>query len=161
MKNVNIYKIICLGLAILSYSQETLSHSQSGALADNPNQLLGNTAGTVDYYQVTCSTDSSGTAPDGLITRIRDLTPGALPKVSVHAQKDGATMQGYIASTSTDETDNDANFSSWGVVVGGPGVYTVLVTKEGNGNETYNMEAHCMTYGGVETGTDLLLIQDQ
>lgn len=159
MKNANIYQIICLGLAI--YSQETLSHSQSGALADNPGQLLGNTANTVDYYQVTCSSDGSGTAPDGLITRIKDLTPGALPRVSVHAQKDGANLPGYIASTSTDETDNDANFSPWGVVVGGPGIYTVLVTKEGNGSEAYNMEAHCMTYGGVETGTDISLIQDQ
>ena len=159
MKSGSIYPIICLGLVI--YSQQTLAHSQSGALNDNPAQLLGNTANTVDYYQVTCSSDGSGTAPDGLITRIKDLTPGSLPRVSVHAQKDGVTSPGYIASSSTDETDNDSNFSPWGAVAGGPGVYRVLVTKEGYGNEVYNMEAHCMTYSAVETGTGILQIQDQ
>jgi hypothetical protein len=151
--------VMSLTVAALSHSAISYAHSQTGALADNPTALLGNVAGTVDSYQVTCSSDGA-TVPAGLISRVKDLTEAASPRVSIHAQKDGGQL-GYVASTSTDDSNNDSNYSPWGVVVGGVGVYTLLVSKDAVGSQLYSFEAHCMSWQGVETGTDIVQIQNQ
>lgn len=153
------FLVTCLVTCLLSAPAAVMAHSQTGALADNPSALLGNVAGTVDSYQVTCSSDGN-TVPAGLITRIKDLTEAASPRVSIHAQKDGGQL-GYVASTATDDSNNDAAYSPWGVVVGGVGVYTLLVSKDAVGNQLYSFEAHCMSWQGVETGTDIVQIQNQ
>jgi hypothetical protein len=122
------------------------AHSQTGS--------LGSAASSTDYYQVTCS-DSGVGAPANLQTQVKDQTAGAAPLVSVQAQK------GSVATHSTDTTDNDANYSSWAILSGGSGVYTVLVDKDGAGAENYTLQAHCMTSGGVETGTTVVSKQNQ
>lgn len=161
-KTIILFNVVLAGLACANPSY---AHSLSGFLDDNPSHLFGNTGGTVDYYQVACFTDN-GVEPAGLETYIRDMTPDGNTRVTVIAKKSGAPGQysaykPYLSSAATDLYDNDAQYSESGAVVGGDGVYDVLVMKDGENSQVYELQYHCLGWNLEHAGTSITQVQDQ
>lgn len=117
---------------------------------------LGNAAGATDFYQVTCSDDGNG-RPSYLITSVESTISAPTPRLSVQARVNES------ASNATDPTNGDGNASPGGKVTAGPGLYNVLVDKDGAGVQNYSLVYHCVTDKGVHTGTtdNPPAIQDQ
>ncbi len=134
-------------LGLFGYAATASAHNIDGA--------LGKAAGATDYYQVECFDDGSG--PAGyLVVEIKDLAPVAAPLISVQVTK------GNIARNSTDTVDGNATYGPTLTVKGGNGVYFLTVDKTGAKAETYNLQIHCLTAGGLHTGTqEPELLQDQ
>lgn len=132
--------------AVAGYSAITSAHSVSGS--------LGAAAGATDFYQVTCSDDGNGT-PFYLVTSILATSSAATPHVSVQDRKDN------VATNSTDPTNGDTSYSPEVHLNGDPGLYNVLIDKNGTGPQSYTLQFHCMTSGNVHTGTDIVTVQNQ
>ena len=146
MKNCK--KIITASFLIAAgYAGLASAHTQSGSLIATP---------ATDVYAVTCSNNGGG-APAKLWLHVKDLAPKRAPLVSTQASKGGAT-----STQSTDPGDGDVNYSPARTLVKLGGVYMLRVNKTGaGGTETYTVEFHCQTAGGVHTGTTWRMTQNQ
>jgi hypothetical protein len=129
---------IAVTLLIMGQASIASAHSLSGS--------LGNAAGATDYYQVTCSNDGNG-APSYLITSVKSTVTAPTPHLSVQARVN------LSASNATDPTNGDGGSSPSGKLTAGPGLYDVLVFKNGAGPQNYVLVYHCLTDKGVHTGT--------
>lgn len=134
-------------LIAAGYGNIASAHTQSGTLTVN--------AG-VDIYAVTCSNDGSG-APASLFLQVNDLAPVVPTLVSIQTTKGTAS-----SLVSTDGVDGDGIYSSGVTLAGGAGVYTLKVSKSaGAGSESYVAQFHCLTAGGIHTGTTWVMTQNQ
>jgi len=141
MKNKTLKKTFISAslLGVLGYAGSVAAHDING--------VLGKSAGATDYYQVECFDDGTGPA-DHLVVKIKDLVPVAAPLVSVQVTK------GKIAKNTTDAADGNATFSPTLNIKGGNGLYYLTVDKTAANAETYNLQIHCETSGGLHTGTN-------
>lgn len=115
-------------------------------------QALGKEAGATDYYWVNCTTGDANAAR--LEVSIQSTTASSA-KLSVQVQRKN------IAANATDPVGGDGVYSPTISVVGGDGVYDVIVDKAGSGSVNYALEYHCKTGGGVHTGDDTTIEQNQ
>jgi hypothetical protein len=120
---------VALGLS-LAHALAAQAHDVSGG--------LGAAAAATDLYQVTCSDNGTG-APVSLRVQVRDLTPVAVPTVSVQVHASG------LLANSSDPVDADTTSSPVIAVNGGAGPYDVLVDKSAAGSEAYTLSFHCQT----------------
>ncbi len=127
------------------------------ALAHTQNGTLGSAASATDYYEVTCYDDGSG-SPQSLSVEIRDSSPGALPQVSAHVQRNESVV------TTSDDTAANGTPGPEIHVNEGPGVYRVLVTKTGSGTKFYSVSFHCnvgLNGTGAHAGSLISVLQSQ
>lgn len=127
------------------------------AAAHTQNGTLGSVASATDHYEVTCYDDGSG-SPQSLSVEIRDSSPGALPQVSAHVQRNET-----VASTSDDTAANGSPGPEIHINEG-PGVYRVLVTKTGSGTKFYSVSFHCnvgLNGTGAHAGSVISVLQSQ
>jgi hypothetical protein len=122
------------------------AHTQTGT--------LGADASATDLYLVTCDDNGNG-QPAYLIAQVLDSAPKAAPLLSVLASKESQAVN------STDTVDGDSSFSPLVKVEGGRGNYLVAVTKTKKGQEAYILQYHCHTPSDVETGTEIVTLQNQ
>ena len=140
-------------LIAAGYAGLVSAHTQSGAVG-----IATSGAARTDVYAVTCSNDGSG-APAKLAAQVKDLAPVKAPLVSTQISKGTAS-----SALSTDRVDGDNIYSSLVSLTGGAGVYTLKVNKSAStvvGIETYVVQFHCQTAGGVHAGTTWRLTQNQ
>ena len=139
---------VALSLTMAGFAELTSAHSLSGS--------LGNAAGAVDFYQVTCSDDGNG-PPSYMVTSVESTITAPTPRVTVQARVNES------ASNTTDPTNGDGNASPSGKLTAGGGLYNILLYKDGAGVQNYALEYHCITAKGVHTGTteNPPAIQDQ
>ncbi len=151
MKNSK--KIMAATLLIASgYAGLASAHALSGAVG-----IATSGVARADVYAVTCSNDGSG-APAKLAAHVKNLAPVKPPKVGIQLVK--GTKSTIF---SIDPVDGDAAFSPFVTLVGGAGVYTMIVqklTSTAIGIQTYVAEFHCQTAGGVHTGTTWRLVSN-
>ena len=129
----------------------------SPALAHTQNGTLGAPASATDHYEVTCFNDGSG-EPQSLSVEIRDSSPGALPQVSAHVQRNDTL------STTSDDTVADGQTGPEIHVNEGAGIYRVLVTKTGSGTKFYSVSFHCnvgLNGTGAHAGSVISVLQSQ
>lgn len=122
---------------------------------------LGKKAKASDIYRITCPSDGSGVPH--LELQVRDLRPIKPPLLRVQARA------GAVNVSSTDPIDGDAKASPLVSAAGGPGPYTVTVSKMAKKGkpartllypEVYTLTYHCIT-GSEHTETDIQTLQNQ
>jgi hypothetical protein len=126
------------------------------ASAHTLNNGLGSSSSATDAWAITCLPGSP--APQSLALRIRDLTPGALPQISIQLQR------GTQLTNASDTTAPDAVWSPSVALNLGAGEYVVLIDKTGAGSKSYSVEYHCragLDGTGVETNSNIAPLQDQ
>jgi hypothetical protein len=135
---------------LASATQLTLAHSARDVF-----DPLGDRAEFTALARATCSDNGSG-APASLTVRIRDNSaPEAGQYLSLHL------LRGTQAISITDTTPGDAAFSDHIAIVGGPGVYTVMMTHTRAGARDFDIEYHCLTADGAHAGTSMIVDQFQ
>lgn len=136
----NLLKItLALGVAgvVLPVSAHTLS---------NKTVRVGFGAQATDVWQVTCSADAVLGNSDHLTAQVLDKSPGTNLLSLV-------ILKGSAAATTVDSKGGDTTPSPFISVVGGNGVYTMLVNHTQSGNKVYNIEFHCENASGGHTPT--------
>lgn len=146
-----------LVLVCAAATEQAFAHTQNGSLT------LASGVSATDYYQVTCSSETDGTATANLFFQIRDLTAGGnLVGMSVVKADAPANKAAY---TTIDPVGGPANtvYSPGITMPGGNGVYNVLVWRTGvAANESYSFEYHCQNAdGSVHTPTSIVRISNQ
>lgn len=119
----------------------------SSAQADIQNGALGAAASATDHYHVRCPELNT----HRLAGTVMDLYPIVPPLVSMQFHKHGAA--GNDTTNTTDPVDGDAFWSPVATLIGGSGVYDVLVDKTAMGAELYRINVHCVSMGGVHLPT--------
>jgi hypothetical protein len=107
-----------------------------------------------DTYKVVCA---KGTKY--LSVSVKDLLPVNPSKVSIQGSKGSSS-----SPLSTDRTDGDDSYSRSVKLAKGKGVYLVKVNKSKSstpGAETYDAQVDCKGAGGVQTGTKVVIRQNQ
>lgn len=132
-------------LATIGHAGSASAHTQAGS--------LGRQAEATDLYVISCSDDGSG-PPARLETQIFNVSR---KNVLISVQ----TIKGNQATNSTDLRGGDVRSSPAASNSGGAGAYYVAVNKAKKGLATYNLRFHCITSTNVETGTDILTLQNQ
>lgn len=149
-------------ILIATGTGSALAHDQTGSVGPSG-------TGMVDVYSVSCFADPDlGNQNTGRLNfHIRDnaTAPENAAKLTVTACKwPGMTP----CVTSTDFTDTDALFSATALATPlagqGNGTYIMTVTRNngsasGTGAESYQIEYHCETTGGVHTGSGIEQLQ--
>ncbi len=132
-----------------------LGFGQTVAFAHDLSGSLGVASSAVDYYQVHCYDD--GTGSNGYLeVDISDIAPINAPKLSIQVIKDNT------ATNATDPIDGDAGHSPTLTVYGSADQYYQLtIDKTAAGIENYAVEYHCVTNTNQHTGTDIQTITDQ
>jgi hypothetical protein len=143
---MNTVKKILLGAALLTLSINVLANDKSG--------ILTNKATATDYYEVQCSKNTAGDT-SYLQLSVKDLPPSAAPTISLQVTK------GIKALNTSDATDNDATYSPVLKAVWGNGSYFVAVDKNKAGAESYNLNFACMTAANKQSGTAIVVRQNQ
>jgi hypothetical protein len=129
------------------------AHVLSAALGKNP--------AATDVLEVTCASSSGALRVDA---QVNDVTPIKPPRLQVTVEKRDQK------STAIDPRDGDGKYSPFASVAGGPGAYTITVSKlvprEGRPDRTrgqaerYVLQYHCMV-GGEHPDTDYRYIRNQ
>lgn len=107
---------------------------------------VGFGAQATDVWQVECMSDAVLGNSDHLVAQILDRSPGTNLLSLI-------LVKGAAAATSVDPIGGDANPSPFVEVVGGNGIYTMLVNHTQSGNKVYNIEFHCENASGDHTPT--------
>ena len=147
MKN---FKIILVALFIVAIGCPMIgwAHDKRGT--------LGADASATDFYKITCSDDGRGPAGKLSLDAENVSAPNSAP-LNVQIFKDDHNL--YMSTTDNVGEDNQTSPSL--TAIGGSGNYSVLVDKSGVGKVKYSLDFHCETLGGVHTGTDIRIEQDQ
>jgi len=149
MKNTTIKKHLFVAATLLATGYAGIASAH-----DSGSRSLGTGIGATDLYQVNCSDDGTGPA-DHLFFQLQDLPPAAAPVLSAQVVKYPK------AANTTDQKDGDAGLSPTIRLKGGNGAYFITIDKSKAGAEIYKFNYHCETSSGFETGTELLVIQNQ
>lgn len=139
-----------LALAVAGFVLPVSAHTLS-----NKTLKVGFGAQATDVWQVTCSNDAVLGDSDHLVAQVLDKSPGTnLLSLII--------VKGTAAATTVDPVGGNATPSPFVEVVGGNGVYTMLVNHTQSGNKVYNIEFHCENAGGdhTPTTTPTLPVQD-
>lgn len=165
--------VIASMMAALGFTTEAIAHNQAGA--------LGEAADATDYYMVTCSTDAGGVTDKLQVSILDPTTTQGGGKESV------VVKQGTVVTTASDPVrvhwvDANGNPISIGDIyhgvegahpipdteygpetylLGGNGVYDVMVHKLKESPKNYVLQYHCLTANDLHTGTSIILLQDQ
>lgn len=132
----------CLGAANVQ------AHS-GGATMDE----AGNKASFTALARITCFDDGAGPA-QFLVARVRDKSP-AIAGLYVNLQ----LVKGTRATSVTDLTPGDAEYSEFATLSGGNGTYQLILNKTKAGAREFDLEWHCLTAGNDHTGTDIIVDQ--
>ncbi|ASF46177.1 hypothetical protein [Methylovulum psychrotolerans] len=124
------------------------------SFAVNLNGALGSAAGAIDFYRVTCASNTNGVT-DNLKVTVRNLAPVTSPLMSVQV------IKGILAKNTTDAVNADTTLSPAAIVKGGNGVYDVRVNKAGAGAENYALTYACLNSAGKATGVAIATAQNQ
>lgn len=149
MKNTTMKNTIMMAALLVA-----TGHAGLVSAHDSGTRSLGTAIGATDLYQVNCSDDGTGNA-DHLFFQLQDLAPVAAPVISAQVLKYPR------AANTTDQVDGNAALSPTIKLKGGNGTYFIIVDKSKAGGELYKFNYHCETAGNGETGTELLVIQNQ
>jgi hypothetical protein len=125
------------------------------AMAHGFDGELGAGKQAVDLWAVTCS---QGTAR--IFAEALDWGPGQQPKLSVQIIK-GTAVTNITSPVANDPSNPNPTYSPQVLLVGGPGIYWMIVDKTGLGVKKYHVTVHCQTSGGFHTGTAISQLQDQ
>jgi hypothetical protein len=107
-----------------------------------------------DTYKVTCA---KGTKY--LSVSVKDLLPVNPSKISIQGSKSSSS-----SPLSTDKSDGDDTYSRSVKLAKGTGVYLVKVNKSKSstpGAEAYDAQVYCKGVKGVDTGTKVVIRQNQ
>lgn len=132
----------CLGAA------QVQAHS-GGATMDE----AGNKASFTALARVTCFDDGAGPA-QFLVARVRDKSP-AVTGLYVSLQ----LLKGTRATSVTDLTPGDAEYSEFATLAGGNGTYQLIINKTKAGAREFDLEWHCLTASNDHTGTEVIVDQ--
>lgn len=135
-----------VALGVLVAVNSAVGHEQKGS--------LGRDAGATDQYQVICTVGESSGEPHHLAMSVLDRTAGPA-MISVQVSK------GFAATNTTDTVGGDAKYSAESVTIGGGGVYSVLVDKNGKGAQNYVLSFHCQDIDNIHAGTAIQTLQNQ
>lgn len=147
--------LMAAGLAcmlLVSLARTSHAHDIAG-----PIDPAGNVASFTAVALVSCFDDGNGPA-DNLIANIIDLPVNPAVEgmfVTLTLFKGGAAI------STTDITPRDNNRSPMVKLSAGGGAYFMIVNKTRPGTRHIAIEYHCMTAGGVHTGTDINLTHYQ
>ena len=147
MKNI-LKKIAAAGAFSL-----VAGYAGTAAAHDVFSQPIGAAVNATDLYQVTCSDDGDGPA-QRLDVYLRDDTTGT-SILSVQVQK------GVLAKNITDPKGADGLYTPVTSLLGGNGVYNLIVDKTIAGARVFDITYHCMTSDNVHTGTSIVRWQVQ
>jgi len=126
-------------IAALAYSPNTM--------ADVKTAVLKASLGAIDHYGVSCAQDAAY-----IKTRVRDEGSVSTSLINVATAKDSmATANNNVAISATDTLGGDQEFSPWGTVNSGGGLYHVVVFNTAAGSEQYTVEAQCFTAADAAT----------
>ena len=137
-------------LALAGYAGIASAHTAGGVI-----DAAGTNASATDFAVVSCYDDGSG-APAFLFIQIQDQSapvPGLL--MTMMAAK------GNQVITTSDPVSGDANAGPGVQLKGGDGTYYITASKTAKGARTFTVTYHCMTGGGIHTGTDITALQLQ
>lgn len=107
-----------------------------------------------DTYKVTCA---KGTKY--LSVSVKDLLPVNPSKISIQGSKSSSS-----SPLSTDKSDGDDTYSRSVKLAKGTGVYLVKVNKSKSstpGAEAYDAQVYCKGVKGIDTGTKVVIKQNQ
>ena len=159
MQKITTKKAWQMGLVLVcaAVAEQALAHTQNGSLT------LASGVSATDYYQVTCSSETDGTATVNLFFQIRDLTAGSNQMGMTVVKADAPANK--AAYTTIDSVGGTANtvYSPGINMPGGNGVYNVLVWHTGvAATESYTFDYHCQNAdGSVHTPTSIFRISNQ
>lgn len=142
--------VTSLILAVTGYVSGVQAHSGGGTMGKN-----GTNPSATAVAFVTCFDDGNG-VPDHLIANIKDMSepvPGLLLSLQI--------VKGGQATNVTDPVSGDADPSPFGVLYGGPGVYTMLANTTAAGARKLSVTWHCETADDIHTGTQISVKQFQ
>jgi hypothetical protein len=143
--------VAIVALALLACgSQFAQAHSKRAVFDPESNRAV-----FTALARATCFDDGTG-APAALVARIRDNSP-VVTGLYLSLQM----LKGVQAISTTDTTSGDAAYSDYVSLVGGPGVYTLMLTHTRAGARDFDIEWHCLTADGAHTGTDIIVDQFQ
>jgi len=110
----------------------------------------GNSDSFTGLARITCSDDGNGPASQ-LIARIRD---NSAPVEGLFLSMQ--LLKGSKATSVTDITPGDADYSAYAVLAGGNGTYYLILNHTMAGVRDFDLEWHCLTIDNVHTGTDII-----
>lgn len=127
-----------------------LASAHGGSAIFDP---AGDTPTFTALARITCSDDGNGPASQ-LIARIRD---NSLPVSGLYFSLQ--LLKGTKATSVTDTTPGDADYSEYAVLAGGNGTYYMLLNHTKAGSKEFDLEWHCLTATNAHTGTDIIVDQ--
>jgi len=146
LKLISMVALMSLGL------QSPLVLAHGGNALFDP---AGDTPSFTALARITCSDDGNGPA-NQLIARIRD---NSAPVEGLYFSLQ--LLKGSKATSVTDTTPGDANYSDYAVLAGGNGTYYMLLNHTKAGAKDFDLEWHCLTATNAHTGTDIIVDQYQ
>lgn len=150
MAYIKIYKLLQVTLIIFATGYTTLSGAHGGSATMDSE---GTSRIFTGLAQVTCSSTGSEST-DHLLARIRDKSapvPGLLVNLQIY--------KGKRAVSITDTISGDADYSPFVSLVGGNGVYYIMINKTDVGKRSFDLEWHCTAASGSHTDTDIGVLQ--
>lgn len=137
-------------LAVLCFA--SVSHADDAGATMDPE---GNIASFTGYAQVTCFDNGNGPT-NHLVASVQDTS---LPQNNLLVNLQ--IIKGASAISTTDPVSGDGVFSPPVRLVGGDGVYLMLVNKTGPGQRSFIVSYHCETIDNAHTGTGIRVNQFQ
>lgn len=137
-------------LAVLCFA--SVSHADDAGATMDPE---GNIASFTGYAQVTCFDNGNGPT-NHLVASVQDTS---LPQNNLLVNLQ--IIKGASAISTTDPVSGDGGFSPPVRLVGGDGVYLMLVNKTGPGQRSFIVSYHCETADNAHTGTGIRVNQFQ
>lgn len=132
----------CVGVA------KSYAHGGSATMDE-----AGNKASFTALARITCFDDGAGPA-QFLVARVRDNS-AAVSGMFVSLQ----LLKGTRATSVTDLTPGDADYSEFATLSGGNGTYQLILNKTKAGARSFDLEWHCLTAANDHTGTDIIVDQ--
>lgn len=148
--------IKCLNKLTLSFSLALACITASKVYAHGGGATMdeaGTKASFTALARITCFDDGVGPA-QFLVARVRDNS-ASLPGMFVSLQ----LLKGTRATSVTDLTPGDADYSAFATLSGGNGTYNLILNKTKAGARSFDLEWHCLTATNEHTGTDIIVDQ--
>ena len=116
-------------------------------------QAIGAASNATDLYQVTCAS-LNATLTSRLDVYLKDNTAGT----SILSLQ---VLKGLMAKSVTDPKGGDAVVTPVTSLLGGNGIYTIIVDKTIAGARTFDVTASCMTGANAQSPTSIVRWQVQ
>ncbi len=144
MKKTPLLLALC-SLTALGQANLAHAHDISGS--------LGSANTSIDYYQVHCYNDGTGSTAH-LYAAIKNNS-ATTPKVSLQIIRDNT------ATNTTDAVNGDASYSPGVYQPGTDGFFYLTVDKTAAGVVNYSVQYHCQTGDQQHNGTDIFQLTNQ